>query len=42
MQEVNAMACDIRAGQRPRGPALREPVLAKRCRDGLTETGTEP
>jgi formate dehydrogenase major subunit len=37
------MAWDIRPGQRPRGPALRELVLAYRRRAGLTEeTGTEP
>ena len=36
------MACDIRPGRRPRGPALRQLVLAYRRRAGLTEqTGTE-
>jgi formate dehydrogenase major subunit len=42
IQEVKAMACDIRAGRRPRGPALRELVRAYQERAGITdETGTE-
>jgi formate dehydrogenase major subunit len=43
IQEVKAMACDIRPGRRPRGPALRELVHDYRRRAGITaETGTEP
>ena len=42
IQEVKAMACDIRPGRRPRGPALRELVRAYQERAGITpETGTE-
>ncbi len=42
IQEVKALACDIRPGWRSRGPALRQLVLAYRRRAGLTEqTGTE-
>jgi formate dehydrogenase major subunit len=42
IQEVKAMACDIRPGRRPRGPALREFVRAYQERAGITdETGTE-
>ncbi len=42
IQEVKAMACDIRAGRRPRGPALRELVRAYQERAGITdETGRE-
>ena len=42
IQEVKAMACDIRAGRRPRGPALRELVRTYQERAGITdETGTE-
>jgi formate dehydrogenase major subunit len=42
IQEVKAMACDIRPGRRPRGPALRELVRSYRQRAGITsETGTE-
>ena len=42
IQEVKALACDIRPGRRPRGPALREFVRAYRRRAGITnETGTE-
>jgi formate dehydrogenase major subunit len=42
IQEVKAMACDIRPGRRPRGPALRELVRAYQKRAGITaETGTE-
>jgi len=43
IQEVKAMACDIRPGRRPRGPALRELILAYRKRAGITgQPGTEP
>jgi formate dehydrogenase major subunit len=42
IQEVKALACDIRPGRRPRGPALREFVRAYRRRAGITSaTGTE-
>src|SRR6266516_4137413 len=42
IQEVKAMACDIRPGRRPRGPALRELVREDARRAGITEaTGTE-
>ncbi len=42
IQEVKAMACDIRPGRRPRGPALRELVRTYQERAGITgETGTE-
>jgi formate dehydrogenase major subunit len=42
IQEVKAMACDIRAGRRPRGPALRELVRTYQKQAGITdETGTE-
>jgi formate dehydrogenase major subunit len=42
IQEVKAMACDIRAGRRPRGPALRELVRTYQQRAGITDkTGTE-
>jgi formate dehydrogenase major subunit len=42
IQEVKAMACDIRPGRRPRGPALREFVRDYVRRAGITgETGTE-
>ena len=42
IQEVKAMACDIRPGRRPRGPALREFVRTYQKRAGITgETGTE-
>jgi formate dehydrogenase major subunit len=42
IQEVKAMACDIRPGRRPRGPALRELVRGYAERAGITaETGTE-
>jgi formate dehydrogenase major subunit len=42
IQEVKAMACDIRPGRRPRGPALRELVRDYARRAGITaETGTE-
>jgi formate dehydrogenase major subunit len=42
IQEVKALACDIRPGRRPRGPALREFVRAYRRRAGITiQTGTE-
>jgi formate dehydrogenase major subunit len=42
IQEVKAMACDIRPGRRPRGPARHELVRAYQARAGITdETGTE-
>jgi formate dehydrogenase major subunit len=42
IQEVKAMACDIRPGRRPRGPALLEFVRDYRRRAGITdETGME-
>jgi formate dehydrogenase major subunit len=42
IQEVKAMACDIRPGRRPRGPALTEFVRDYRRRAGITdETGME-
>jgi formate dehydrogenase major subunit len=42
IQEVKALSCDIRAGRRPRGPALRELVRQYQQRAGITEaTGTE-
>ena len=42
IQEVKAMACDIRPGRRPRGPGLRELVRSYQERAGITdETGTE-
>ncbi len=42
IQEVKAMACDVRAGRRPRGPALRDLVRTYQERAGITdETGTE-
>ena len=42
IQEVKAMACDIRPGRRPRGAALRDLVRAYQQRAGITdETGTE-
>jgi formate dehydrogenase major subunit len=42
IQEVKALACDIRAGRRPRGPALRELVREYARRAGITDdTGTE-
>jgi formate dehydrogenase major subunit len=42
IQEVKAMAVDIRPGRRPRGPALREFVRDYQRRAGITaETGTE-
>ena len=42
IQEVKAMACDVRPGRRPRGPALRELVRSYQERAGITdETGTE-
>src|SRR5204862_3869989 len=41
-QEVKAMACDIRPGRRPRGPALRRLVDEYTRRAGTTDdTGTE-
>jgi formate dehydrogenase major subunit len=42
IQEDKAMACDIRPGRRPRGPALREFVRQYQERAGITpKTGTE-
>jgi formate dehydrogenase major subunit len=42
IQEVKAMACDVRPGRRPRGPELRRLVHDYRRRAGITdETGTE-
>ena len=42
IQEVKALACDIRPGRRPRGPALLELVARYRRRAGITEqTGRE-
>ena len=42
IQEVKALACDIRPGRRPRGPALRDLVREYAERAGITsETGTE-
>jgi len=42
IQEVKALACDIRPGRRPRGPALRQLVREYAERAGITsETGTE-
>jgi formate dehydrogenase major subunit len=42
IQEVKALACDIRPGRRPRGPALRQLVRDYQRRAGITdETGTE-
>jgi formate dehydrogenase major subunit len=42
IQEVKALACDIRPGRRPRGPALRALVRQYRERAGITDqTGTE-
>jgi formate dehydrogenase major subunit len=42
IQEVKALACDIRPGRRPRGPALRDLVRDYQQRAGITpETGTE-
>jgi formate dehydrogenase major subunit len=42
IQEVKAMACDIRPGRRPRGPARLEMLRAYHERAGITEeTGTE-
>jgi formate dehydrogenase major subunit len=42
IQEVKALAADIRPGRRPRGPARMELVRAYHRRAGITEqTGTE-
>jgi formate dehydrogenase major subunit len=42
IQEVKAMACDIRPGRRPRGPARLDLVREYQERAGITEkTGTE-
>jgi len=42
IQEVKALACDIRPGRRPRGHALRDLILQCQQRAGISdETGTE-
>ena len=42
IQETKVVTCDIRAGQRPRGPELLEYVAGYRTRAGITtETGTQ-
>jgi formate dehydrogenase major subunit len=42
IQEVKAMACDIRPGRRPRGPALRKLVREYQARAEISDdTGTE-
>jgi formate dehydrogenase major subunit len=42
IQEVKALACDIRPGRRPRGPGLRALVRQYQERAGITpQTGTE-
>ncbi len=42
IQETKALACDIRPGRRPRGPALLDLVREYRVRAGITEeTGTQ-
>ena len=42
IQETKALACDIRPGRRPRGPALRQLVREYAERAGITEdTGTQ-
>jgi formate dehydrogenase major subunit len=42
IQEVKAMACDVRPGRRPRGPGLRDLIREYQRRAGITdETGTE-
>jgi formate dehydrogenase major subunit len=42
IQEVKAMACDIRPGRRPRGPARQELVRQYQARAGITDqTGTQ-
>jgi formate dehydrogenase major subunit len=42
IQEVKAMACDIRPGRRPRGHSLRDLIMQYQQRAGITaETGTE-
>ncbi len=42
IQEVKALACDIRPGRRPRGPAFRQLVREYAERAGITDdTGTE-
>jgi formate dehydrogenase major subunit len=42
IQEVKAMAVDIRPGRRPRGPALRDLIRSYQKRAGITdETGTQ-
>jgi formate dehydrogenase major subunit len=42
IQEMKALAVDIRPGRRPRGPAVRDLVRSYRERAGITEeTGTQ-
>ena len=42
IQEDKAMACDVRPGRRPHGPALRDLVRSYQQRAGITDTtGTE-
>ena len=42
IQEVKALAVDIRPGRRPRGPALRDLIRSYQQRAGITdETGTQ-
>jgi len=42
IQEVKALACDIRPGRRPRGPALLDLVRQYRTRAGITaDTGMQ-
>jgi formate dehydrogenase major subunit len=42
IQEVKALAVDIRPGRRPRGPELRDLIRSYRQRAGITdETGTQ-
>lgn len=41
IQQVKAVACDIRPGRRPRGPVLRQLVREYQRRAGITgKTGT--
>jgi formate dehydrogenase major subunit len=41
IQESKVATCDVRAGRRPRGPALLEYIAEYRQRAGITrETGT--
>jgi formate dehydrogenase major subunit len=42
IQEDKALACDIRPGRRPRGPAVNDLVRSYQQRAGITpQTGTE-